>query len=400
MSFFGDKKKSSITKPQSSATRRVLSRILEGTASFARSSNAELSVVHENIKSESSKGEADIERGQSQVDENEDDMIILRMIFEDTGTGIPEEQLERIFQPYAQAKLSDFRQHGGTGLGLSIISKLLQMMGGTVKVYSVVGEGSKFVITLPLRVPRQQNGDVGKSEFFTPPGTVETALEDISSRGYTNMGSDFLLEDTSNRNMLQPHSDTMDATPSGTSGLHEKTGSSDGNGIVAATDTPGLPQAPSVGLEDSTNPSQAGGSSATPDPSVSSPAPLFGTSADAPSKPASTTAAPLFGGNTVTQQPIAVQPAPLFGAVSPPSKSTSSSGAADGSGSTLARLAPQPPVSAPPVTKVRQLPQFHFEKNNNLVLVTDDNAVCKPEVVCVCVCVFLLSSRRMFPAGA
>ena len=85
------------------------------------------------------------------------DRRVLKMTFEDTGSGIAPEQLERIFQPYAQSKLSDFRKHGGTGLGLSITKKLLDIMGGSLKVSSVENEGTKFVICLPVMVPKNQH---------------------------------------------------------------------------------------------------------------------------------------------------------------------------------------------------------------------------------------------------
>jgi CheY-like chemotaxis protein len=69
---------------------------------------------------------------------------VLKIRVEDTGCGIPPEQIDRIFQPYSMAKLAQYRQQGGTGLGLSIISKLTGIMHGTVKVRSSVGIGSVF----------------------------------------------------------------------------------------------------------------------------------------------------------------------------------------------------------------------------------------------------------------
>jgi signal transduction histidine kinase/DNA-binding response OmpR family regulator len=79
--------------------------------------------------------------------------VVLSIIVSDTGIGIPPERLEDIFEPYTQAKLSDFRQHGGTGLGLSIISSLTKTMGGTISVTSRPGEGAKFHLKLPVKLP-------------------------------------------------------------------------------------------------------------------------------------------------------------------------------------------------------------------------------------------------------
>ena len=69
---------------------------------------------------------------------------------QDTGIGIAAEQLEHIFDPFAQADASTTRQFGGTGLGTTISRQLAQAMGGSIRVCSKVGVGSTFTVTLPL----------------------------------------------------------------------------------------------------------------------------------------------------------------------------------------------------------------------------------------------------------
>ncbi|NMH61458.1 ATP-binding protein [Alteromonas ponticola] len=68
----------------------------------------------------------------------------LRFLITDTGSGMDNEKLSSIFEPYVQANHSDARKFGGTGLGLQITKHLVESMGGSVNVESNKGQGSKF----------------------------------------------------------------------------------------------------------------------------------------------------------------------------------------------------------------------------------------------------------------
>jgi signal transduction histidine kinase len=70
----------------------------------------------------------------------------------DTGIGLTEEQLGRLFEDFTQAETSTSRRYGGTGLGLALSRRLCRMMGGDVTVMSTPGLGSTFTIRLPGQV--------------------------------------------------------------------------------------------------------------------------------------------------------------------------------------------------------------------------------------------------------
>jgi len=84
--------------------------------------------------------------------EQEDGLEWIRMSVSDAGIGIPPEKIDHVFNEFSQADETTTRDYGGTGLGLPISRRFCQMMGGDITVESVVGEGSTFMIRLPLEV--------------------------------------------------------------------------------------------------------------------------------------------------------------------------------------------------------------------------------------------------------
>jgi signal transduction histidine kinase/DNA-binding response OmpR family regulator/HPt (histidine-containing phosphotransfer) domain-containing protein len=86
----------------------------------------------------------------ARVQEKDADSQLVCFSVKDTGIGLTQEQMGRLFRAFEQADASTTRQHGGTGLGLAISKRLAELMGGTVGVSSEPGKGSTFWFTAQL----------------------------------------------------------------------------------------------------------------------------------------------------------------------------------------------------------------------------------------------------------
>ncbi len=84
--------------------------------------------------------------------ENDGISAMIQFSVKDTGIGLTEEQIMRLFQPFTQADVSTTRKYGGTGLGLSISQDLVKMMNGDIWVESELGAGSIFFFTIKINV--------------------------------------------------------------------------------------------------------------------------------------------------------------------------------------------------------------------------------------------------------
>ncbi len=133
LAYYYDVAVPEVIKADSNRLRQILVNLLSNGVKFTETGEVVLSV---------------------KVKEQKGSSIYLEFAIRDTGIGISEDRLDRLFKPFSQVDASTTRYYGGTGLGLVISKRLCEMMGGEMKVDSQLGVGSTFTFTIKVRAEK------------------------------------------------------------------------------------------------------------------------------------------------------------------------------------------------------------------------------------------------------
>lgn len=114
----------------------------------------------------------------------EDDLYEFHFAIKDTGIGIPETKIDKLFQSFSQIDSSTTRKYGGTGLGLAISKRLVEMMGGSIWVESQVGQGSIFHFTIKVETISTQRRTYLQSKQTQMLGRTLLIVDDNATNRY------------------------------------------------------------------------------------------------------------------------------------------------------------------------------------------------------------------------
>lgn len=103
---------------------------------------------------------------QAKLQSHQDDTAVLSFEIIDTGIGISRDKLDTIFESFSQGSVEINRKYGGTGLGLTIVKKLTKILGGQIKVESILGKGSVFSFQLEFTVNEQHSSDSTETKSY------------------------------------------------------------------------------------------------------------------------------------------------------------------------------------------------------------------------------------------
>jgi signal transduction histidine kinase/CheY-like chemotaxis protein len=133
-------------KGDASKLNQVLINLLDNAIKFTRDGGVELTLEQLEVK-------------------GKDSEVWIAVEVTDSGKGISEENMERIFGKFEQENTSTRRVHGGSGLGLAISKQLIELQGGNISCRSELGKGTTFRVELPFRFEGRVSEDVGATDW-------------------------------------------------------------------------------------------------------------------------------------------------------------------------------------------------------------------------------------------
>ncbi|MBT3589209.1 MAG: response regulator [Candidatus Marinimicrobia bacterium] len=142
--------------------RQIILNLLSNSSKFTKDGTISINVVESN---------------------SQDDSI--DFIIADTGIGMSQDQVEKVFMPFTQADEKTTRKFGGTGLGLTITKMFAEMMGGDIALSSVEGEGTTFIVTIPRCVvdPKKESSEILPVDLSESDFTILVIDDDDNAQG-------------------------------------------------------------------------------------------------------------------------------------------------------------------------------------------------------------------------
>ena len=138
--------------------------------------------------------------------EGESKSKCLFVAIRDSGIGMTEQQMNRLFEDFSQADVSTTREYGGTGLGLSLSRRFCRIMGGDITVESIKDEGSTFTVKLPVEAVSASISESGSSTNSLPESSTDDSPEvvscDIQSKQRLVRARVLLIDDDNNNSEI------------------------------------------------------------------------------------------------------------------------------------------------------------------------------------------------------
>ena len=114
----------------------------------------------------------------------------VELCVEDSGVGIPKEEIPRLFERFHRVRGTASRTHEGTGIGLSLVRGLVQLHGGSINVESEVGHGSRFTVSVPMGLVHLPAEKVAVGQVTAPGGTREAYVQEALHWLPTSVGEE------------------------------------------------------------------------------------------------------------------------------------------------------------------------------------------------------------------